>query len=126
AGGQLIPKSELDKFLKQIVGGKVKSWNAVHNFYTAQGKKYQSDKLNHALAAYKQVYGVSFQKTVTGGFADLLKMSLRTREWMVNGIMESRAKDYQNPFRKMVYESDEEMNKVIGKLNENSFINLEV
>ena len=126
AGGQLIPANELDKFLKQIVSGKVKSWNAVHGFYTAQGKKYPLDKLNHALAAYKQVFGISIQKTITGGFADLLKMSLRTREWMVNGIRESREKDYQNPFRKMVYESEEEMNRVVGKLNENSFINQEV
>ncbi len=125
AGGQLIPKAELDKFLKLIVAGKVKGWNAVHDFYSVQGKKYQFEKLNHALAAYKQAYGVSFQKTITAGFADLLKMSLRTREWMVDGIMESRAKDYQNPFRKMVYESEEEMNKVVGKLNENSFINQE-
>ena len=125
AGGQLIPANDLDKFLKQIVSGKVKSWNAVHGFYTAQGKKYPLDKLNHALAAYKQVFGISIQKTITGGFADLLKMSLRTKEWMLNGIKESREKDYQNPFRKMVYESEEEMNKVVGKLNENSFINQE-
>jgi hypothetical protein len=27
-----------------------------------------------------------------------------------------------NPFRKMVYESEAEMNKVIGPLNENAFI----
>ncbi len=126
AGGQLIPVYELDKFLKQIVSGKVKGWNAVHGFYTAQGKKYPLDKLNHALAAYKQAFGISIQKTITGGFADLLKMSLRTREWMMNGIRESREKDHQNPFRKMVYESEEEMNKVVGKLTENSFINQEV
>ena len=126
AGGQLIPANELDKFLKQIVSGKVKSWNAVHGFYTTQAKKYSLDKLNHALAAYKQAFGISIQKTITGGFADLLKMTLRTREWMVNGIKESREKDYQNPFRKMVYESEEEMNKVVGKLNENSFIKQEI
>jgi hypothetical protein len=45
-----------------------------------------------------------------------------TREWMVENIYESRAKDYESEFRKMVYESEKEMEKVIGKLKDNSFI----
>jgi hypothetical protein len=41
---------------------------------------------------------------------------------MCKRIYDSRAKDYTNPFRKMVYETNEEMNKVLGRLEENSFI----
>ena len=32
------------------------------------------------------------------------------------------AKDYTNPFRLMVYDTEKEMEKVIGKLNDNTFI----
>jgi hypothetical protein len=35
---------------------------------------------------------------------------------------DARAKDYTNPFRKMIYDTNEEMNKVVGKLEDNSFI----
>jgi hypothetical protein len=42
---------------------------------------------------------------------------------MVKGIYESRAKDYSNSFRQMVYESQKEMEKVIGRLKDNTFIN---
>ncbi len=45
---------------------------------------------------------------------------------MSKGIYESRAKDYTNPFRKMVYENDAEMNKVLGKLEDNSFVQLQL
>jgi hypothetical protein len=45
---------------------------------------------------------------------------------MVKGIYDSRAKDYYNDFRKMVYETRKEMEKVIGKLEDNSFINQQV
>ena len=38
-------------------------------------------------------------------------------------IQNTRAKDYSNPFRKMVYESEAEMNAVVGALNDNGFIN---
>ena len=52
----------------------------------------------------------------------MLQSAIATKEWMVEGIYNSRAKDYTNPFRKMVYDTTEEMNAVIGKLEENSFI----
>ena len=41
---------------------------------------------------------------------------------MCKGIYESREKDYTNPFRKMVYDTKKEMNKVLGKLEDNTFI----
>ena len=44
---------------------------------------------------------------------------------MTAGISESRAKDYQNPFRMMVYESEQEMEKVLGSFESNSFIKQE-
>ena len=56
-------------------------------------------------------------------FYQLLRDAVTTREWMVKNIYESRAKDYQNKFRKMVYDNDKEMEKVIGKLKDNAFIN---
>jgi hypothetical protein len=42
---------------------------------------------------------------------------------MTKGIYSSREKDYSNPYRKMVFESLEEMNAVVGTIEENSFIN---
>jgi hypothetical protein len=52
----------------------------------------------------------------------LLEKSVETKNWMSKEIYSSRAKDYTNPFRKMVYESKEEMNEVIGQLEKNQFI----
>jgi hypothetical protein len=37
-------------------------------------------------------------------------------------IKSSREKDYTNPFRKMVYENQAEMDAIVGDLNDNSFI----
>jgi hypothetical protein len=41
---------------------------------------------------------------------------------MAAGIYSSRAKDYSNPFRKMVYETNTEMNQVLGRMEDNVFI----
>ena len=51
-----------------------------------------------------------------------MENSITTKTWMGKGIYTSRAKDYSNPFRKMVYESNDEMNAVIGRLEDNQFI----
>jgi hypothetical protein len=56
-------------------------------------------------------------------FRELLLQALNTRQWITKGIYESRAKDYENPFRKMVYDTEKEMEQVVGKLKDNSFIN---
>ena len=42
---------------------------------------------------------------------------------MVKAIYDSRAKDHHNAFRKMVYETQQQMDKVLGKLDENTFVN---
>jgi hypothetical protein len=40
----------------------------------------------------------------------------------MQGILSSRLKDHDNPFRKMVFDNQKEMEKVIGKPSENEFI----
>ncbi len=52
----------------------------------------------------------------------LLKHSVSTAEWITQGIISSRKKDYLNPFRKMVYANQIEMDQVLGKFDDNSFI----
>jgi Domain of unknown function (DUF4954) len=120
-GGQLIPQNELEKLLQQIRNGKVKKWPDVHLFYKKQADAYPRQKLQHALAALQTVYGINLKKN-KAALKPLLLQGIVTAEWMVKGIYDSRAKDYSNDFRKMVYENNNEMNTVTGKLEDNSFI----
>jgi hypothetical protein len=125
AGGQLIRANEMQKLIQQIKNGKVKDWRQVHQFYTTQGENYSRDKLQHALAALKQVHGTHLRKAGKTALKEVLLQGVATKEWMTKGIYDSRAKDYTNPFRQMVYDSKEEMNVVVGSLQDNSFIRQE-
>jgi hypothetical protein len=125
-GGQLILQTELQKLTQQIHSGKINDWEKVHQFYRIQGQRYVQDKLQHALVALKEVQGIHAKKMDKAVFKNLLQQSIATKEWMVKGIYDSRAKDYRNPFRKMVYETQKEMNAVVGALADNSFINQEI
>jgi glucosamine 6-phosphate synthetase-like amidotransferase/phosphosugar isomerase protein len=55
-----------------------------------------------------------------------LEEAEQTQTWVMAQIRKSREKDYQNPFRKMLYNNEAEMEKVMGKLQDNPLIsNLE-
>jgi len=124
-GGQLIRDTELQKFLQQVRSGKIRDWDQVHAFYNTQSGNYTKDKLAHALAAYKEVQGVNLKKAGPSAFRELFDQSVAIKDWMTGGIYTSRAKDYTNPFRKMVYSSLQEMDVVVGSLADNSFIRQE-
>jgi hypothetical protein len=121
-GGQLIPKPALEKLTRDIRSGKIKSWDEVHHFYKEQSDQYPHHKCQHAFASLLEILKMTpagFTKKI---FLQLLQQALKTRQWMLNNIVESREKDYTNPFRKMVYESEKEMDTIIGSLKDNAFI----
>ncbi len=125
-GGQLIPKEDIHQLKEKIKTGKIKSWDGVHEYYISEGQKYPTKKRNHALASLTEISGINLKKIDSHQFASLINAVIATKEWLTKGIYDSRAKDYSSPFRKMVYESVGEMNEVLGKLEENSFIKQQI
>ena len=121
-GGQLIIKEEIKSLQRNITSGKIKGWDEVHDFYGLQSKNYEGDKLNHAYTSLLELLQITPRQFTPVLFKQLLQETLVTRDWMCSEIYNSRAKDYTNPFRQMVYDSTEEMNMVVGRLDDNSFI----
>ncbi len=121
-GGQLIIDSEVNQLKYSIKKGKLKGWDQVHAFYQEQGNKYENDKLQHAYTSLLEILQITSKQFTPAVFKKVLQDMLITKEWMTRGIYEARAKDYSNPYRKMVYENNEEMIKVLGKLEDNGFI----
>jgi hypothetical protein len=124
-GGQLIPALEVMKFRNQICSGKIKNWDDVHQFYKTQGQLYDEYKLTHALASWSVISQISDKQFNAACFKNLLLNVVSIKEWLTQGIYESREKDYTNPFRLMVFDNKKEMENVWGKLEDNSFINLQ-
>lgn len=121
-GGQLIRQRAMDKMIADIHYNRVKSWPDIHQFYLQESEKYSVDKLHHSLDIFHEFYGISFKKIKQEDLLKFLKQSTVTAEWITQGIMSSRKKDYLNPFRKMVYANQSEMDQVIGKFDDNGFI----
>ena len=121
-GGQLMSTADVDKMKNDIKRNKINSWSEVHNYYRQKGSDYAKDKLTHAYTSLFEIENITSKQFTKEVFIKLLENSITTKTWMGKGIYTSRAKDYSNPFRKMVYESNDEMNAVIGRLEDNQFI----
>jgi len=122
AGSQLLPQVSVNTMLKQIRSGKIKNWDEVHKFYQKNGDLYKDQKLQHAFASLLEINKIAPSKFNKKHFKSFLEQAVATREWMMKAIYDSRAKDHHNEFRKMVYETQEQMDKVLGRLDENAFI----
>ncbi|GAH08734.1 unnamed protein product [marine sediment metagenome] len=55
--------------------------------------------------------------------AELLTESLALAQNMLRSAIDSRAKDFTNPFRQTTFKSPEEMTAVVGTIKDNSFLN---
>lgn len=125
-GGQLFPQPAISNLKKDIYAGKIKTWDDMHDFYKKNSVIYPDQKLQHAFASLLELIKVKPGEFSKKLFKELVHQTLATREWMVKGIFDSRAKDYHNEFRKMVYDNRKQMELVTGKLNDNSFINKQI
>lgn len=122
-GGQLIPAKAVETLIRNIRSSKINSWDDVHDFFKKKSRDYQTEKFQHAFTALMEILIITPKQFTKKKFIQLLDQAVVTKEWIANGIYDSRAKDYDNPFRKMVYETQKELGKVMGKLADNNFIN---
>jgi hypothetical protein len=122
AGGQLMTDAAVENLIRRVNTGKINSWDEVHAYYFSKSDAYTADKFRHAFVSLLEILKIGPVKFTKKLYVQLLQQALATKEWMVNNIESSRAKDYSNPFRKMVYENEKEMGNVLGRLADNTFI----
>ena len=121
-GGQLVPSSSLDILLEEIKSSKLNSWDAVHLAYKGLAESSPEHHFQHAVATLLEIEGITLDNLSGTKLSTLFKEYLITNEKVFQGIVQSREKDMTNPFRKMVYANETEMEAVLGKMNDNSFV----
>lgn len=121
-GSQLMPEHTVQELRKNIRTGKLNSWDEVHNFYQEEGEEYENKKMLHAISSLLEIEELSLESINLELLNDWVKELKSTKKWMVESVEASRKKDYTNPFRKMMHDSQEELDEVLGKFEDNEFI----
>jgi hypothetical protein len=121
-GGQLLPAKVVEKLMSSIKEGGTKGWDEVHQFYLDQQEKYPFWKARHAFDLLLLALGKSKTSFTEEDWQAVLEKAAQTKNYLSEQVFLSRKKDYENPFRNMVYDSLEERDLVIGSMEDNSFI----
>jgi hypothetical protein len=121
-GGQLMPVSEVDSLKNKIKNKQINSWDELHDAYAEAGEKYAVQKMQHALASLMEIENIKPMEINIEKLNYWLEKAVEIASSITIKISSSRKKDYTNPFRKMIYDSEIEMNDVLGKFEENSFV----
>jgi NDP-sugar pyrophosphorylase family protein len=123
AGGQIVPAFRVDELRKDIAKGVYKNWEEIHRVYDQWDEAYPLDRCRHAWASLAVLRYTDKIPDITT-FKKELTAALETRKWIDSQIYETRAKDYRNQFKKATFRNQAEMEQVLGKVNNNSFIRL--
>jgi hypothetical protein len=136
-GGQIVPAFRVDRLRTEIREGILKTWEAIHSAYDQWSAEYPLDKARHAWAVLAGIRtraaGIPGSGAMCPGaeriigaadFKKELENARETRKWITGQVYITRAKDFSDPFRIVTYRNRQEMEKVVGRLDDNPFIRL--
>ncbi len=121
-GGQIISSDNLQELFEQIKAHKINTWQEVHNFYDKCDKEYLINKTTYAIYLLERLYEQKIRNFTPEIFEDIISDVLSMSNQMLNEARSSREKDYVDSFRKITFRNDEEMEAVLGNIDDNEFL----
>jgi NDP-sugar pyrophosphorylase family protein len=119
-GGQLVAKTHIDTLRNDIGSGKLTTWDDIHERYNSLWQKYPTEKQKHAFATLTELNGKG--TIALSDWKAALDRAKNIQDYVCSQVYDTRKKDFDNPFRKMIYRNPEEMTAAIGKIDNDSFI----
>ncbi|MDR2313896.1 MAG: DUF4954 family protein [Spirochaetaceae bacterium] len=124
-GGQIVPAYRVDRLRKDIREGRLNSWEDIHRRYAAMAAAYGEDRARHAWSVLALVCGKTGKThplAEEGALNAALEKTVKIAGWVRDQVFASRAKDFHDPFRKITYRNQREMEQVIGRAEDNFFV----
>lgn len=121
-GGQLIPENSVLQILDDVKNDKIFSWSSLHERYNHLWQEYPAIRRNHGILSALIIRSKSIDDLTLDLIKEILSDSQQIARQIYDWAYDSREKDYSNYFRKATYRNDKEMEAVLGKLEDNSFL----
>jgi len=119
-GGQLMRRADVDALRDRIRSGDLDTWDNIHAAYDDLWAAYPEMKQRHAFATLRDLLGL--EALTAEAWAGALDRAAEIQQEIADQVYATREKDFESPFRRMVYETDEEMAAVLGTIEDNSFV----
>jgi hypothetical protein len=118
AGGQIMRKCDVQKIVSTITGdNSITCWNQIHEMYAKIQNEYSQNRLKYALHSLYRLQEKPLETNVAT-LSQLIEKSISSIDVICDLTRKSRMKDFTDPFRTMVYDSNEEAVAVLGTIND--------
>lgn len=124
AGGQIVPSELIEQLCNDIKARKIDSWEEIHKVYDIISTEYENLKARYALYLFEYLYSRPIEECDKHIWDNILEDVTIVAEDMYTASIDSRQKDYTDPFRAMTYESQEEMTAILGTIDDNEFLHI--
>jgi NDP-sugar pyrophosphorylase family protein len=121
-GGQLVPMPKLEELLGKIRSREIRDWRAVHAEYARLSAEYPADKTSHAWAVLRAIHPDHKERQAEELLVSVLDELVVLSARVESEVFATRAKDYDNPFRKATFRGEDEMLAVAGRAEDNPFV----
>lgn len=119
-GGQITSENDLRSLREEIAGAEVSTWDEVHRRYDEWWDGYALEKQRHAYRVLCCLSGVD--RLSVASWIDCLERARRIEERVRDAVIESREKDFRDPFRRATYLRSEEMEAALGSVEDDGFV----
>lgn len=119
-GGQLVPEKDVEQLREDVKSGRLNSWPQVHALYDNLWQVYPLQKQRHAWATLCEVLGV--EQLEARAWSTALDEAVRIQDHICKQVYLTRKKDFDDPFRRITFRNDAEMQAVLGTAEENGFV----
>jgi len=113
-GGQIVSESALRSLRDTIRAGQMTDWNAVHAQYAVIAEQSKEERAAHAWASLLELHPLDQAGPSIEQWNEFKDYAQALDEKWAKAVHDSRAKDFQDPFRAMAYASEEEMKSILG------------
>jgi len=124
-GGQLVPEYKTELLKDKIRAGELNSWEEIHSEYKRLQGEYAFDKAKNALSVLRcLICGNMEDKIVITDIQwnEFVTKTIQLSAYITEQVHKSKEKDYLDPFRNITYKDSDERDAVLGKLEDNPFI----
>lgn len=121
-GGQLMRSTDTEALIQAIKTGKLSTWEEIHNEYERLWRAYAHQKAAHAFGSLLAIDRADPDQLAPADWIDWLKRAEAVQRKIAELTHATRAKDYTHPFRRAGFETDQEMEAVLGRIEDNPFI----
>jgi NDP-sugar pyrophosphorylase family protein len=116
-GGQLVPSAKADRLRQEIREGVRRSWEAVHEQYRRFQGEYSLDKGCNGLQVLRFLHSGDAGSAAPLSLEDWEEALVQDREiqrYIAEQVIETKRKDYLDPFRRLTYRNEQEQAMVLG------------